>query len=141
MANVMGAEWDFSFLQEFWESGLAQCICSSLQSTLRWVRPGKEKSLVRTWAPAQSLSPSQGHNLQHQITPKAKAPLLLLVVRVSFLMQSPRNPPLEPNEFQAAENVPVFCGPLGPTGSGKPRAKPSNCSSIGENLMYHDGPS
>lgn len=29
MANLMGAEWAFSFLQEFWELGLAQWVCSS----------------------------------------------------------------------------------------------------------------
>lgn len=118
MANLMGAGWDFSLLQEFWGSGWAQWVCSSLQSPLRWFRPGKEKSPV---APAQCLCPSPGHSLQHQIIPKAKAPLPLLGVRVSFLVQSPRNSPLEPNKFQATENTPAFWGsPLDPQGLGIP---------------------
>lgn len=29
MTNLIGAEWGFSSLQEFWESGLAQWVCSS----------------------------------------------------------------------------------------------------------------
>lgn len=71
-------------------------------------------------------------SLQHQITPKAKAPLLLLVVSLSFLTQSPRNSPLDTNEFQAAQDTPAFCGPLDPQGLGMPGQNPVTAHPLGK---------
>lgn len=83
------------------------------------VQTWKEKSPVGAWAPAQCLCPSQGHGLQHQITPEAKAPLLLVLV-ISFLMQSPGNSPLDQNEFRLLRTLLHFVGALGPEDLGLP---------------------
>lgn len=105
-----------------------------LQSTVIWFRPGKEKSPVGTWAPAQCLSPSQGHSLQHQITPKQRH---LCCCWLSVFLSSCRA--LETLHWSQINSRLLrtllhFVGPLDPQGLGIPGQNPVAAHPLGKIL-------